>query len=222
MTAEEARRELAYAYRIADMLGLSDFVFGHISLRCDAGFLIKKPMIPFSKVTPDNLDWWHLQAEDKLFSDFGIHRHVLKKHNHLDAVLHVHSTAISTIASGDGNLEPASQHAMIVNSSLTTHEYQKPFVFEQQFEDLLYKIGYFDFVLLKNHGFVTAGRTLSAVMFNAYLFEEACKVQVQLNGSFKPVKVPEAAAEKDGALLLLRKYQRSYTLWEGLKSCITL
>jgi ribulose-5-phosphate 4-epimerase/fuculose-1-phosphate aldolase len=224
MNEEEARFELAYAYRIADMLGFSDFVFGHISLRYKDGFFIKSPFTPFSKVTPWNLIYCRFDEQETLFSDFGIHRAVLTSHPHLDlnVVLHIHSTAISVIASGQGEFDSANQHAMLVNSSLARHAYKGSLVFEQQLDELVQMAAEHDFVILMNHGFLTADKTLGAALFNAYLFEEACKIQVQLNASDKTVLVPAAAYYPQGAKALLRKYQRSSTLWEELKSCITL
>lgn len=222
MTEQEARTELAYAYRVADYLGFSDFVFGHISLRCDNGFLIKKPFVPFQKVTPDNLEFVAQDAEPNPFQDFGVHRAILGENPRLHAVMHVHSTAISVVAAGDGRIDPVCQTSMIVSSMMTKHPYSSPFVFERNHEELVRKASEYQFVLLMNHGFLTAGRSIGAVVFNSYLFEEACRVQVQLNAGGRGFNVPEAAKDVASAFLLLRKYQKSEAMWEGLKSCITL
>jgi ribulose-5-phosphate 4-epimerase/fuculose-1-phosphate aldolase len=219
---QEARTELAYAYRVADYLGFSDFVFGHISLRCDNGFLIKKPFMPFKSVTPDNLSLITWESKPEPFQDFGFHRAILGGNRLLNAVMHVHSTAISVVAAGDGQIDPVCQASMIVAACMTKHAYSGAAVFEQQYDDLLKKASEHNFVLMMNHGLLTAGRSIGAVVFNSYLFEEACKVQVEINAGRKGFNVPEAAKELASIFVLLRKYQQSTEMWEGMKSCITL
>lgn len=207
------KEDLVACYKLADMYGLSDLIFGHISVREGSGFYIKEPMIPFAKVTVDNLKFIEIDSKIKPFSEFGIHNQIYKNTDHA-AIMHVHSTAICAMASSNEKLLSINQPSSLVNTSFAEYEYESNLLFDADYSKLVNLVKEFEFIMMINHGFVTAGKSLLHVFFNSYIFDQACKIQLLARNHIE--LTPALTNRKRELNLLLKYHQSKKELWDNL------
>ena len=210
MTSKE---DLVACYKLADRYGLSDLIFGHISLREGSGFYIKEPMIPFAKVTVDNLKFIEIDSPIKSFGEFGIHNQIYKNSEHT-AIMHIHSIAICAMSSSSEKLLSINQPSSLVNTSFAEYEYESNLLFDADYSNLVNLVKEFEFIMMRNHGFVTAGKSLLHVFFNSYIFDQACKIQLMGQNH---VELTASLIDRKRELKLLLKYhQTKKELWDNL------
>ena len=208
------KEELAACYKISDHYGLSDLTFGHISCRVDNGFYIKVPMMSFKSVTADNLKFIEIDAVTKSFNDFGIHNKIYKNITECGAIMHVHTDAICAIAASSDRILNISQPASLVNTSFADYEYESNLLFDGDYSSLINLCKEYQFILMRNHGFITTGKTLQQVFFNTYMFDKACRIQLM---SRNPKELASNITDKTRELALLLKFhQTKKDLWKNL------
>ncbi len=214
MNTEEIKQELVKCYKLAAKYKLDDLVFGHISHRDQDGYWIKEPMLPFDMVTMDNLKFIKLTDPIKPFSDFGIHSKVYLQIPKKQAIMHIHTTDICAMAATELKLLNISQPASLINTSYTEYAYESNLLFNNEFLDLLDCIQNYEFVMMKNHGFMTSGKSLMHVFFNSYMFDQACKIQLVTP---MPKEMSGEMISSTRELKLLLKYHQTRTeLWKNL------
>ena len=99
----EARVQLAAAYRVFDLMGWSELIFNHISLRVpgeDAHFLINPFGLHYSEVRASNLVKVDVRGQVVGASDwpinpagFTFHGAIHEHLPHAHCVMHIHTTA---------------------------------------------------------------------------------------------------------------------------------
>ena len=207
------KEDLVACYKLADVYGLSDLIFGHISIREGSGFHIKEPMMPFSMVNVDNLKFIEIDIPVRSFGEFGIHNQIYKNTNH-NAIMHIHSTAICAMSSSNEKLLSINQPSSLVNTSFAEYEYESNLLFDADYSKLVNLIKDFEFIMMRNHGFVTAGKSLLHVFFNSYIFDQACKIQL---AGRNHIELDATLVERKKELRLLLKYHQSKReLWDNL------
>lgn len=113
---------------------------------------------------------------------------------------------------------------MFVLSSIGYHDYEGVALEEEEKARLIDDLGGNVFLLLRNHGMLTVGRTIAEAFLAMYTFEASCRIQVKAQaGGGELLYIPEqivagARAQQDrvtlgmgGALVwpaLLRKLDR--------------
>jgi ribulose-5-phosphate 4-epimerase/fuculose-1-phosphate aldolase len=205
--------ELALCYNLAHKYKLSDMIFGHISIRHDNGFYIKEPMMPFENVAPENLRFVDLDSDIKRFGDFGIHASIYKNTKH-QSIMHVHTDAICAMACSKEKLLNISQPSALVNTSFIEYEYESNFLFDSDYSNLINLIKEYEFILMRNHGFITAGKSLQHVFFNSYMFDKACRIQLL---SRNQTEFNHELMTRSRELKFLLKYHQSEKeIWKNL------
>jgi ribulose-5-phosphate 4-epimerase/fuculose-1-phosphate aldolase len=207
------RDELAKCYRLADKYQLSDLIFGHISVREGTGYYIKDPMMPFYSVTSENLKFIEIDSDPKGFGDFGIHNYIYKNTDH-KAIMHVHTDAICAMACSNEKMLNISQPSSLVNTSFAEYEYESNFLFDSDYSNLIELIKNYEFILMRNHGFITAGKSLQHVFFNSYMFDKACRIQLLARNH---TEYSDDLMKRTRELKLLLKYHQSKKeIWNNL------
>lgn len=205
--------ELALCYKLADKYQLSDLIFGHISVREGSGFYIKPPLMPFDSVTSNDMKFIEIDAETKSFNDFSIHNYIYKNTNHT-AIMHIHTDAICAMAASGEKLLNISQPSALVNTSFAEYEYESNLLFDTDYSKLVDLVKNNEFVLMRNHGFITAGKSLQHVFFNSYMFDKACKIQLM---SRNHTEFAKELTERTRELKVLLKYhQTKKEMWNNL------
>jgi ribulose-5-phosphate 4-epimerase/fuculose-1-phosphate aldolase len=190
MSAEEwaIRVDLAAAYRLVALYGMSDLIFTHISARLpgpDHHFLINPYGLLFDEITASNLIKVD-RACDKLDESpypvnpagFTIHSAIHQVRDDAGCVLHTHTRAgVGVSAQRDGVL-PISQQSIFVLASLAYHDYEGVALQDDEKARLQADLADKQHLVLRNHGLLTVGRTIPEAFLSMYTFENACRIQV--------------------------------------------
>lgn len=195
-----ARQELAACYRVFDMLGWSEMIYNHITVKLDdepGAFLINPFGLHFSEVTASSLVKIDIDGNKLADSPYPVNRagfvqHALF-HRHLpDAhcIMHTHTTAGMAVSSVEGGLQPTNFYACNFAGQLAYHDFEGVTVRDEEGERLLENLGDNRVMLLKNHGILVMGRTLPEAFIKHWSLQRACEIQVATMGMGKPLVVP--------------------------------
>lgn len=196
------RVDLAAAYRLVARYGMDDLVQTHISARIPGKpgrFLINPFGWRFAEITASSLieiDAGGQNVErafgDLNYAGFVIHSAVHEARPEIDCVMHTHSEAgIAVSALADGLL-PLSQWSMLFYDRLGCHGYEGVALELGEQERIQRDLGPHHAMLMRNHGLLTAGRTIPHAFYLMYYLDRACRVQMQILGSGRPYVRPDA------------------------------
>lgn len=192
------RVDLAACYRLVAMFGWDDLIFTHVSARLPGSehhFLINPYGLMFSEITASSLVKVDLQGNKVVDSPyeinpagFTIHSAVHAAREDANCVLHVHSiNGVAVSAQQDGVL-PLSQHSIFVLSSLAYHDYEGVALQEDEKPRLVGDLGEKRFLMLRNHGLLTVGRSVAEAFVAMYFFEATCMIQVRAMSGGQPLR----------------------------------
>ena len=199
-----ARQELAACYRIFDMLGWSEMIYNHITVKLDeaGAFLINPFGLHFSEVTASSLVKIDIDGNKLDDSPYPVNRagfvqHALF-HRHLpDAhcIMHTHTTAGMAVSSVEGGLRPANFYACNFAGQIAYHDFEGVTVRDEEGERLLENLGRKRIMLLKNHGILVMGKTVPEAFLRHWSLQRACEIQVASASMGKLLEVsPEVVA----------------------------
>jgi ribulose-5-phosphate 4-epimerase/fuculose-1-phosphate aldolase len=94
-------------------------------------------------------------------------------------VLHVHSVNGVAVSAQEEGVLPLSQHSIFVLSSLAYHDYEGVALEEGEKPRLVRDLGARRFLMLRNHGLLTVGRSVAEAFVAMYFFEATCMIQVR-------------------------------------------
>jgi ribulose-5-phosphate 4-epimerase/fuculose-1-phosphate aldolase len=185
----QQRVDLAAAYRLVALYGWDDLIFTHISARVpgpEHHFLINPYGTTFDEITASSLVKVDLHgrrmlegAADINPAGFVIHSAVHEARDDANCALHVHSVNGVAVSAQEEGLLPLSQHSIFVLSSLAYHDYEGVALEEDEKARLVADLGDKRFLMLRNHGLLTVGRSVAEAFVAMYFFEAACMIQVR-------------------------------------------
>jgi ribulose-5-phosphate 4-epimerase/fuculose-1-phosphate aldolase len=185
----EQRVALAACYRLVAQYHWDDLIFTHISARVpgpEHHFLINPYGMLFGEITASSLVKVDLEGRKVLASPFEVNPAGFTIHSAIHAaredaqcVLHVHSVNGIAVSAQEEGLLPLSQHSIFVLASLAYHDYEGVALVEDEKPRLVGDLGNKDFLMLRNHGLLTVGRSVAEAFVSMYLFETACMIQVR-------------------------------------------
>jgi ribulose-5-phosphate 4-epimerase/fuculose-1-phosphate aldolase len=201
----EARQQLAACYRVFDMLGWSEMIYNHITLKLpdeDGAFLINPFGLHFSEVKASNLVKIDIDGNKLDDSAYPVNRAGFVQHSlfhrHLpDAhcIMHTHTTAGMAVSSVEGGLQPTNFYACNFAGHIAYHDFEGVTVRDEEGERLLANLGKKRMMLLRNHGIVVMGRTLPEAFVKHWALQRACEIQVATASMGKPLLVPDEVIE---------------------------
>ena len=189
----QTRVDLAAAYRLVAAFKWDDLVFTHISARVPGSeneFLINPYGLMFEEITASSLvkiDTAGNKLDDSPFpvnpAGFTIHSAVHSARHDAQCVLHTHAlNGIAVSAQKDGVLA-LSQQSIFVLSSLGYHDYEGVALRDDEKPRLVRDLADNNYLMLRNHGLLTCGRTVADAFLNMYLFETVCAIQIRAQAS---------------------------------------
>jgi len=201
VSAEEwqLRTDLAACYRLVAAYGWSDLIFTHISARVpgpEHHFLINPYGLMFDEITASSLikvDQRCNKLTDSPYpvnpAGFVIHSAVHEAREDIQCVLHTHTRAGVAVSAQKGGVLPISQQSTFVLASLACHDYEGVAFRDEEKPRLQADLGHCNFLLLRNHGLLTVGKTIADAFLSMYIFESTCQIQVsaQAGGELTPV-----------------------------------
>jgi len=181
------RVNLAACYRLVALYGWDDLIFTHISARVPGRhdeFLINPYGHLFEEITASSLvkvdlDGRVLDGEGRVNeAGFVIHSAIHAARRDADCVLHLHSRAGAAVAAQEAGLLPVSQISLFALSSLAYHDYEGVALNPAEKARLVADLGTCNFMILRNHGTLALGATISDAFLAMYALERACETQV--------------------------------------------
>jgi ribulose-5-phosphate 4-epimerase/fuculose-1-phosphate aldolase len=201
----EARQQLAACYRVFDMLGWSEMIYNHITLKVpgeDGAFLINPYGLHFSEVTASSLvkidiDGTKLDDNPYPVNLAGFTQHAVF-HRHLpDAhcIMHTHTTAGMAVSSVESGLLPSNFYACNFIGQIAYHDFEGVTVRSEEGERLVSNLGDKRVMFLRNHGILVMGRTLPEAFLKHWALQRACEIQIATASMGQPLLVaPEVIA----------------------------
>ena len=187
------RVSLAACYRLVALYGWSDLVFTHISAKLPASvsgeehqFLINPYGLMFDEITASSLVKVDMQC-NKLDADnphpvnpagFVIHSAVHEARHEAGCVLHTHTRAGVAVSAQKEGVLPISQQSTFVLASLAYHDYEGVAIRDEEKLRLQKDLGEANYLMLRNHGLLTVGKTIADAFLQMYTFENTCRIQV--------------------------------------------
>ncbi len=184
----QLRVDLAAAYRLVAMYGWSDLVFTHISARIpgpEHHFLINPYGLMFDEITASSLVKVDQNCNKLSHSPFPvnpagftIHSCVHQVREDAACIIHTHSRAGVAVSAQKAGVLPISQQSTFVLASLGYHDYEGVALREEEQPRLQADLGSNQFLMLRNHGLLTTGKSVADAFLAMYIFESACKIQI--------------------------------------------
>jgi ribulose-5-phosphate 4-epimerase/fuculose-1-phosphate aldolase len=190
VSAEEwqLRVDLAACYRLVALYGWSDLVFTHISARIpgpEHHFLINPYGLMFDEITASSLVKVDQQCNKIIDSPypvnpagFVIHSAVHAAREDIQCVLHTHTRAGIAVSAQKNGVLPISQQSTFVLASLAYHDYEGVAFRDDEKPRLQADMGNANFLMLRNHGLLTCGKTIADAFLSMYTFENTCQIQI--------------------------------------------
>jgi ribulose-5-phosphate 4-epimerase/fuculose-1-phosphate aldolase len=185
----EMRVNLAASYRLVELFDMSDMTRTHISARVpgEDTFLLNPYGLMFSEVTASSLIKVDHEGNEINNSGpykinpagFTIHSAVHAHSHEFACVLHTHSEAGMAISAMGCGLLPISQHSMRFYNRISYHDYEGIALNLEERERLINDLGDNSNMILRNHGFLTAGRTVADAFSQVFYLEKCAKSQIQ-------------------------------------------
>jgi ribulose-5-phosphate 4-epimerase/fuculose-1-phosphate aldolase len=204
VSAEEwqLRCDLAACYRLVAAYGWSDLVFTHVSARIpgpEHHFLINPYGLMFDEITASSLvkvDQDCNKLHDTPFpvnpAGFVIHSAIHAARDDAGCVLHTHSRAGVAVSAQKCGVLPISQQSTFVLSSLAYHDYEGVALRDDEKPRLQADLGSANYLMLRNHGLLTVGRTIADAFLHMYTFENTCRIQIDAQAGGELVHVDPA------------------------------
>jgi ribulose-5-phosphate 4-epimerase/fuculose-1-phosphate aldolase len=204
VSAEEwqLRCDLAACYRLVAVYGWTDLVFTHVSARIPGPahhFLINPYGLLFEEITASSLvkvDQDCNKLSDSPFpvnpAGFVIHSAIHQLRDDAGCVLHTHSRAGVAVSAQKCGVLPISQQSTFVLSSLAYHDYEGVALRDDEKSRLQADLGDANFLMLRNHGLLTVGRTVADAFLFMYLFDSTCRIQIDAQAGGELIQVNPA------------------------------
>lgn len=205
-----ARRELAACYRVFAMLGWTEMIYNHITLRLpdsvtggDKQFLINPFGLHYSEVTASNLVKINLAGEVLDDSRYPINPAGYTLHSTIHGgipeahcVMHTHTTAGVAVASLQGGLNQSNFYSAQLHGMVAYHDFEGITIHAEEGPRVLASMGDRQAVILRNHGLLAWGQTLPQAFAILWTLQRACEIQLATLSMGPPIPVPEAIAAK--------------------------
>jgi len=123
---------------------------------------------------------------------FTIHSCIHELREDVVCVLHTHSRAGVAVSAQKCGVLPISQQSTFVLASLGYHDYEGVALRDDEKPRLQRDLGTNNFLLLRNHGLLTVGRSVPDAFLSMYTFENTCRIQIDAQGGGELVQIDTA------------------------------
>lgn len=186
-----SRRELAACYRLFDFMGWTETIFNHITLRVpgDDGnrplYLINPFGLHYSEVTASNLVKIDFAGNDVEGSGrlvnragFVIHSAIHEARSDAHCIVHVHTTAGCAVACKQSGLRHDNFYSAMLYDEVAYHDYEGVTTGLDEQPRLVASLGEKNYLILRNHGLLVTGATLSEAFQRLWTLQRACEIQL--------------------------------------------
>lgn len=186
----DVKREVVLGGRVLHHSGLSDFVWGHVSMRDPdgRGVWMKASGLGFEEVTEDDVllvdaDGRVVAGEGPRHSEYPIHTELLRARPDADSVVHVHPAHAIALAASTQSLQAFSHIGGVFAGGVRKYDGAPGLVDTPELGVALAEaLGADRALLLTGHGVVTIGGSVALAVTTAVMLERACRLQLVAQG----------------------------------------
>ena len=199
----QARVQLAACYRVFDLLGWTEMIFNHITLRVpgpERVFLINPFGLAYHEVTASNLVAVDIEGRPVRPIEHAVNRAGFVTHSaihgHVDVahcVMHTHTTSGMAVASLDQGLSHDTFYGAQLHGRVAYHEFEGITVNPDERSRMLASIGDKRCVILRNHGLLTWGQDITEAFMWLWTLQRACDVQLAASAAGSVHSISAAA-----------------------------
>jgi ribulose-5-phosphate 4-epimerase/fuculose-1-phosphate aldolase len=216
-TESELRVQLAAAYRMIDLLGWSEHIWTHTTVRVPGSehhFLINPYGYRFDEVCASNLVKVDMdgniigdQSQEINPAGFVIHSAIHMARPDVRCIMHTHTVAGMAVAALEEGLMPISMYALGYYDRVAYHDFEGPSLNLDERQRLAANLGDKNVLILRTHGLLTCGETVAQAFVRMYRLERACQVQLAAHSTGSKLIVPprhvcEISAERSDDFLV--------------------
>ncbi|MES2227280.1 MAG: class II aldolase/adducin family protein [Pseudomonadota bacterium] len=205
-TEWQLRCDLAAAYRLVALYGWTYLIGNHLSARIpgtDDEFLLNPYGLMFEEITASSLvkvdqNGTILSETDHIINPAGfvIHSCIHAARHDIGCVMHLHTRDGSAVATQEGGLLPITQNALLIHDQVTYQDYEGVALNRDEQKRLVADLGDKRIMMLRNHGTLTAGRTVGDAFVTMYRLEKACELQIAAqSGGQRLYPLPQAVVQ---------------------------
>lgn len=208
-TEATLRVELAACYRIFAMLGWTELIYNHITVRVpgpERHFLINPFGLHYSEVTAANLV--KIDLEGHIVGEarhrvnpagFTLHAAIHAGIEGAHCVMHTHTTAGCAVACSASGLSMDNFYSAQLHDRVAYHDFEGITVHADEGPRVVRSIGNRPAVILRNHGLLSWGATIPLAFAMLWTLQRACEIQVASAALGATVPIPEAVQRKASA-----------------------
>ena len=181
------REKLVDAGRVLVSEDQGDYVAGHVTARLPGDptrFLMKPAGIGLEEMTPDNVITVDLAGEKVLgamprHNEVFIHSEIMAARPDIQAVVHTHPIHAVAFSSLGRPLLPVGNDGAILSAGVPVFSETTDLIIDAARGKAVARcLGSHQALLLRNHGIVTAGRSIEEAVWLALKLERACRMQL--------------------------------------------
>jgi ribulose-5-phosphate 4-epimerase/fuculose-1-phosphate aldolase len=131
-------------------------------------------------------------AHDVNYAGYVIHSCVHRARPDVNCVIHTHTRAGVAVSCMKEGLIPMNQEGLQFYGRVAYHDYEGIAVYEGEQERLVKNLGRNDVMILRNHGLIATGRTVSEAFRRIYYLEIACRLQIDVMSAGRAFAPPPA------------------------------
>jgi ribulose-5-phosphate 4-epimerase/fuculose-1-phosphate aldolase len=205
-----ARVQLAACYRIFAMLGWTEMIYNHITVRVPTSasgdekqFLINPFGLHYSEVTASNLVKINLKGEVLDGSQhrinpagFVVHATLHDGIEGAHCVMHTHTTAGVAVACLQNGLMQTNFYSAQLHNMVAYHDFEGITIHADEGPRVLKSIGNKQAVILRNHGLLAWGSTVPETFAILWTMQRACEIQLATFSMGPAISVPEDIAAR--------------------------
>ncbi|TCG04220.1 class II aldolase [Paraburkholderia steynii] len=228
----QARVQLAACYRVFDMLGWTELIYNHITVRLPESvtggakqFLINPFGLHYSEVTARNLV--KIDAQGRILdgstypvnpAGFTVHSALHEGIPDAHCVMHTHTTAGVAVACSEGGLQQTNFYSAQLHERIAYHDFEGITIHAEEGPRLVEHIGDRQAVILRNHGLLSWGTTLPQAFAILWTLNRACEIQVATfaMGRARPVRPKRSPSCSRDALQFDVRYGAGQDVFDAL------
>lgn len=220
----ETRVNLAACYRLVDLYDMSDMSRTHISAKVpgEEVFLLNPVGVLFNEITASSLI--KVDIDGNMLSEspfkinpagYTIHSAVHGGRPDVMCVLHTHSVAGMAISALECGYLPITQHAMRFYNRIAYHDYEGLAFDLNERERLINDLGTHSVMVLRNHGLLSAGRTIDEAFSLIFYLEKCARSQLQAMATGAKLVMPPPEVCEHAAQQFEQNINLSIRDWPG-------
>jgi len=199
-TERQLREELAAAYRIFDYLGWTLLIYGHLTVRIpgpERHFLINPFGLLYHEVTASNLVKVDIDGNIVGRSEYRvnpagwvIHGAIHDMRDDVQCIMHQHTPGGTAIAAMKHGLGGNDFYSIALQRQVGYHDFEGVTFRSEERMRLAASLGNKNYLILRNHGILSCGRTVAAAFNRFHKLEIGCMAQWRAQASGAELVTP--------------------------------